>query len=362
MGKKILYTVPHRFNRSPGQRFRCEHFIPHLEEKGFSITYSPLLSEWDDTFFYKKGAYIFKLVIFFKAFFRRIRDIIRAPQYDIIFIYREAFMLGTTLFERIFSLYNCTIIYDFDDSIWLHDTSEGNENLSWLKKPSKINTILRMADLVIVGNEYLATYARQFSQNVEIIPTTIDTNYHNPSELKNTNKSPVVIGWTGTETTHRHFSIIETVLQKLHKKHKTDIEFHVISNIPYNSTHIPITWKKWSLDSEIENLQEFDIGIMPLPNDSWSQGKCGFKGLQYMSLEIPTIMSPVGINTKIINHGTNGFLAQTEEEWLLILEKLIQDTKLRESIGKEGRKTILSTYSVEAHKEIYRNLFTKITE
>ncbi|MFO7869027.1 MAG: glycosyltransferase family 4 protein [Bacteroidales bacterium] len=360
MPKKILYIVPHRYARSPGQRFRCEHFIPHLQKNGYNITYSYLLSKWDDTYFYKKGAYFFKSIIFIKALLRRIRDIFRAPFYDIIFVYREAFMVGTCFFEKIFNLCSGALIYDFDDSIWLHDTSEGNKNLSWLKKPSKTNAIISFADLTIVGNHYLAQHAQQFSKNVVVIPTTINTRYHIPLP-KNRNKSPIIIGWTGTDTTHRHLQTIEPVLEKIFNKYGASVQFHVISNVPYVSKSVPIVWKKWSLDNEIETLSQFDIGIMPLPNDAWSQGKCGFKGLQYMSLEIPTVMSPVGINIDIISHSHNGFLAHTEQEWLEALELLIENEHTRTIIGQKGRKTIITNYSVDAYKKTYVDLFNNLS-
>ncbi|MBR4115597.1 MAG: hypothetical protein IKK40_06260, partial [Bacteroidales bacterium] len=180
--KRILYIVPHRPDRSPGQRFRCEHFIPILQQNGYEITYSNLLTAWDDKYFYQPKRYAIKAFIFCKAFLRRCFDVIRARKYDCIFIYREAFMIGTTLFERGLAKSGKPIIFDFDDSIWISDISEGNKNLSWMKRSSKTDEIIALSKLVIVGNQYLADHAKLFNNNVEIIPTTIDTNYHKPTE------------------------------------------------------------------------------------------------------------------------------------------------------------------------------------
>ena len=359
--KRILYIVPHRYNRCPGQRFRCEHFISYLQREGYSITYSPLLSEWDDAYFYKRGAYFFKLIIVWKALFRRIRDVRRASHYDIVFIYREAFMLGTTVFERAFAKKSCKIVYDFDDSIWLPDTSEGNQNLSWLKRPQKINTICGLADLVIAGNDFLAQYARAYATRVVIIPTTINTNYHVPQAFPKKNEK-ICIGWTGTETTHKHLAILESVFARLDFVFPGKLSFMIISNKPYQSAVIPFQWKQWSPETEITDLQSIDIGVMPLPNDEWSKGKCGFKGLQYMALEIPTVMSPVGVNTQIISHGVNGFLAQTDDEWFDILCELLDDEGVRRKIGAQGRKTIVECYSVDAFAEQYIALFHELTQ
>lgn len=355
--KRILYIVPHRPDRSPGQRFRCEHFIPILQQNGYEITYSNLLTAWDDKYFYQPKRYAIKAFIFCKAFLRRCFDVLRARKYDCIFIYREAFMIGTTLFERGLAKSRKPIIFDFDDSIWISDISEGNKNLSWMKRSSKTGEIIALSKLVIVGNQYLADHAKLFNNNVEIIPTTIDTNYHKPTEKQA--KETVCIGWTGSETTIRHFKLIIPVLKRIKEKYGDMVSFIQISNVTSECPEIGLETVVWNAKDEIAQLQRIDIGIMPLPDDAWAKGKCGFKGLQYMALEIPTIMSPVGVNTEIIDDGKNGFFATTDDEWFAILCKLIDDADLRKNIGEEGRKTIVARYSIDSQKEKYLSLFEK---
>jgi glycosyltransferase involved in cell wall biosynthesis len=170
----------------------------------------------------------------------------------------------------------------------------------------------------------------------------------------------ICIGWTGTTTTIKHFEIAIPVLLRLKEKYNTQIYFKVIGENEYTNEDLEIKGTQWSLNTEIEDLSELDIGIMPLPNDQWTQGKCGFKGLQYMSLEIPTIMSPVGVNTEIIENGVNGFLAKTEEEWLTTISMLIESSELRSIIGAAGRKTIIKNYSVEANKQKYLDLLNEV--
>ncbi len=357
--KKILYIVPHRFNRSPGQRFRCEHFIPVLQAEGYEIRYAYLLSAWDDKYFYKRGAYFFKLLVFIKSFFRRIYHMCIARNYDMIFIYREAFMIGTTIFERLLKRTSVPIIYDFDDSIWLNDTSEGNQNLAWLKKTSKTNTIISLASAVIVGNEFLAEHARKFNSHVFVIPTTIDTNYHKPIEKQEC--TTLCIGWTGSETTVKHFTLLENVLFKIKKKYGDRVKFMLISNNFYENKELDVQTTFWNAEEEIVQLSHIDIGIMPLPNDEWSRGKCGFKGLQYMAMEIPCIMSAVGVNTEIIEHGVNGFLAHNNDEWEEYLTLLIDNSELRKTIGKQGRKTVKERYSINSQRLKYVEIFEKLT-
>ncbi len=345
--KKILAIVQHRMGRSPGQRFRFEHFIPALEAAGYEIIFSNIIDEKDDEILYSHANYFAKLKIVIKSFRHRLRDIKIAKSCNLIFIYREAFMLGTTYFEKRLAKTGVPIIYDFDDSIWLNDTSEGNKNLAWLKKTEKTADICQLASLVTVGNQYLANYAKQHNENIFILPTTINTNYHKPTEsIKTTDK--ICIGWTGTTTTLKHYDTALPVLKKLKQKYGDKVYFKVIVNSDLWTRDLEVKLVKWSKENEIQELCEFDIGIMPLPDDAWSKGKCGFKGLQCMGLEMPVIMSPVGVNTNIVEHGVNGFLANSEEEWFDILCSLIEDSYLRKRVGLAGRKSVEENYSVES--------------
>lgn len=358
---KILFIVQHRKDRSPGQRFRCEQYLQALEDAGFQIEYSNLLSEKDDRVFYAKGRYLAKFFILIKSIVKRLGDVKKAKNADIVFIYREAFMLGSIFFEKRFKKTGASLVYDFDDSIWLNDTSDGNKNLSWMKRPEKTNEIIALSDFVIVGNDFLKSHCLQFNRNVTVFPTTIDTSYHLPAQKKEVS-GKVCIGWTGTSTTLKHFKGLLPVLLRLKEKYGNRIYFKAVLDADYKNEDLQLESKLWTLDSEIDDLQEMDIGIMPLPNDEWSNGKCGFKGLQYMSLEIPTIMSPVGVNVQIIENGVNGFLAYGDLQWECILSDLIENEEKRLSIGKQGRLTVQNFFSVDAHKDRYVHCFKNIAE
>lgn len=353
--KKILAIVQHRKDRSPGQRFRFEHFIPILEKNGFEIIFSNIISEKDDAVFYSKRKYFAKFRILIKSFFHRLKDIKTAKNCDLIFIYREAFMLGTIYFEKKLAKTNVPIIFDFDDSIWLNDTSDGNRNLAWLKRPEKTAEICKLSKLVIVGNKFLANYAKNHNSNVFILPTILNLDYHNISK-HNCDKLAVCIGWTGTTTTLKHFYMLIPVLKKIKEKYGSKVYFKVIANTKTWDKDIDVKLVQWTIEKEIEELCEFDIGIMPLPDDKWSKGKCGFKGLQCMSLEIPVIMSPVGVNTEIIEDGKNGFLAKDEDKWFETLSNLIENSELRKTIGQKGRKTVEEKYSLSIWEKEFINL------
>lgn len=267
-------------------------------------------------------------------------------------------MLGNLFFEKRLVRSGAKIVFDFDDAIWLKDISAGNQSLSWLKNPAKTAGIICLSDMVFAGNKYLAVYAKQFNQNVKIVPTTIDMNYH--KKVNHLPKNKICIGWTGTSTTLKHFKTALPVLKKLKIKYGEKIFFKIICDVPFEVQSLDIKSEFWKLDKEIEQLSEFDIGIMPLPDDIWSKGKCGFKGLQYMALEIPAVLAAVGVNNEIIRDGINGFLASSAQEWESKLSRLIESKELREKTGKEGKKTIEKYYSKQSQQEKYVNHFIQL--
>ncbi len=353
--KRVLFIGMHRFDRSPSQRYRFEQYFEFLEFNGIGCELSFLISKKDDRVLYSSGNYIGKLLIFLKSWIKRLKDVRRANDFDYIFIQREAFMTGTTYFEKRFAKTSAKLIFDFDDSIWIEDKNEANAKLAFLKRPSKTSEIIALCDTIVVGNNYLANYAKQFNKNIVIIPTTINTNWYKPSPKVKDSK--IIIGWSGSFTTIKHFESSIGALTEIKTKYGDKIAFKVIGDTNYSYKPLGIKGKKWKSKTEVEDLQEIDIGIMPLPNIEWTHGKCGLKGLQYMGLAIPTIMSPVGVNTEIIEHGVNGFLASTKEEWVNHLSQLIESKGLRDTLGNAGRQTVEKRYSVNANKENYLGLF-----
>lgn len=349
---RILFIAAHRPGRSPSQRFRFEQYFDFLHENGYEIHFSYLLNEREDLTFYSKGKTLAKVNVFVESWKRRQHDVMVASQFDIIFIQREAFMTPSIRFERIFAKSGAKVVYDFDDAIWKLDISDGNRMFKWLKDPKKTPKLIALAHQIIAGNQYLADYASQFNQQLTVIPTTIDTNYHiRKSPYRD--KDKICIGWTGSLTTIKHFRLAENVLLRLKEKYGDKIYFKVIGEKNYKNEKLSLTGTAWSMKNEISELEEIDIGIMPLVDDEWSKGKCGFKGLQYMAMEIPAVLANVGVNGTIIQHGENGFIAHNDEEWFDLLSQLIDSFDLRQRLGKAGRKTVEEKYSVESQKGKY---------
>jgi glycosyltransferase involved in cell wall biosynthesis len=267
-------------------------------------------------------------------------------------------MLGTSFFERQFAR-KAKMIFDFDDSIWVQNVSAGNKMFSFFKNAEKTKDIIAKADLVFAGNNYLAGFARQFNENVVIVPTTIDTEIYKPI-LKNA-KEKICIGWSGSITTIEHMETKMQALKAIKNKYGNKVYFKIIGDGRYYNEDLKTQGLPWKKETEIHDMAEFDIGIMPLPDTEWAKGKCGLKGLQYMALGVPTIMSPVGVNSEIIQDGENGFLADSDEEWVNKLSLLIESFELRRKIGNTGRKTVEEKYSIHTNSKLYLRYFDQLT-
>jgi glycosyltransferase involved in cell wall biosynthesis len=283
---------------------------------------------------------------------QRARDLLRLSDFEIVVVQREAIQFGTALFERTAARARPRLVFDFDDAIWLPNASSANSRLAWLKNAQKTSRIIEAADMVFAGNDFLADYARQFNAAVDVVPTTIDTEQYVPG-AHSERREPLTIGWSGSITTMEHFKPFVPVLKRLKERLGERVRVELIGDPTYREPDLGIVGRAWSAETEVEDLKRFDIGVMPLPDDEWSRGKCGLKGLQYMALAIPTVMSPVGVNSKIIADGQNGLLASSDDEWVDKLTQLVESEDLRRRLGRAGRKTVEEAYSVESQKRRY---------
>jgi glycosyltransferase involved in cell wall biosynthesis len=343
---RILALMPSLYDTSPGQRYRLEQWEPLLRERGVEITFEPFEDEELHALVYQQGRIGKKLQLVSRGLARRLSTINKARNYDLVYILREAALLGPAVFERLLYQQRTPFVFDFDDAIFVSYRSPSNGYLSYLKFASKTKTICRLASHVMVGNPYLAEYASKVNDNVTVIPTTIDTQKYQVRAVPRapgTELGPPVIGWTGSYSTVQHLDTLRGALKKLAEREQ--FRLRVIGTPAYECAPVQVEAMKWRADTELDDLNAIDIGVMPLPDDNWSKGKCGLKALQFMALGIPTICSPVGVNTDIIQDNENGFLAASEDEWVDKLSRLIRSAELRRRLGDAGRATVEQKYS-----------------
>lgn len=356
--KKILFICPHPVGVAPSQRFRFEQYIYQLEERGFEIVIEPFFTANRYSVFSQNGNLLPKIHAICISYLARLLLLSKIPYFHLIFIHREAIPIGPPVVEYIIAkVLRKKIVFDFDDAIWITDNTHESRLTRLLRWRKKVSRICEWSHRVSAGNLYLAKYALQFNINVTINPTTVDTKQlHVPLSQSRKSTDNITIGWTGSHSTLKYLAPIVPVLQSLQKKYPT-VQFLVVAD---SDPKLPLSnyqYVPWQIETEVDDLSRIDIGIMPLPDDSWTRGKCGFKALQYMALGIPAVASPVGANIEILQHGVEGYLCTTPDEWFTSLEYLILNPWKRIEMGTAGRRKVVQHYSVSANSANFLSLF-----
>jgi glycosyltransferase involved in cell wall biosynthesis len=279
-------------------------------------------------------------------FFRRAKALPASRSYDAVLVSREAALIGPAIYERLIGWTGKPIIYDFDDSIWSPAQAKTNGLFSRLHFYGKTSSICRLAAAVTAGNDFLADYARQRSKSVFVVPSSIELEDY-PLIPEPADDGKFIVCWTGSNSTLAHFEHARPALEKLAKA--TPLTVKVICNKPPRNpiAGAEMRFVPWSADREAAELSDCHAGIMPLPEDEVTRGKCGMKALQFMAVGRPVVISPVGVNADIVQHRQNGFLAATTDDFVHALLELSKDPGLRCRVGRNARKTVEERYSAE---------------
>lgn len=356
IARKISFLIPYPVGINPGQRFRVEQYLDLLHQEGYTFTLFPFLNSrsLERLAVGRTILSVFRIAI--GGFVRRLIQLPKIAQADFIFIYREATIGGPPLIEWILAcVLKKRIIFDFDDAIW---TTDDPDEPAWrrvLHFRSKVDRICRWSYKVSCGNDFLYNYARRYTSNAIVVPTSVDLLYHK-SGVAETPSTGVTIGWTGSRTTLKYLKEIEEVLTEVENAWP-QTNFLIIADQAPDVILKRMTFTKWSKANEIADLGKIDIGIMPLLNDEWCKGKCGFKAIQYMSMGIPAVVSNVGVNDQIVEDGLSGFVVNDHRDWLERLGLLIKDKALRIQMGLRARERIASNYSTEVTSRKFLSLF-----
>lgn len=322
--KRILMLTAGNIDHA-SSRIRAFQYIPMLKHEGYQVKWIPRIPIKNDNslnldFFIRKR--IFTINRLFTILFIK---------YNIIFIQR---IYISKLLLIILKLKKSRIIYDFDDAIYLDERDK-----------IKTNNTIRLSNYIIVSNSYLKDYVKEINTNVSIITTPIDTEKFTPKEIQ-TENTGFNIGWIGSYWTTKYLEKVIEPIRELSKEYPIKLIL-VGADKKFKVEGINIEHLEWTIETENVNIQKFDVGIMPLTNDKFAEGKGGYKILQYMATGIPTIASPVGINKEIVEEGKTGFLAETPQEWKEFLQLLIQNKILILQLGKNARTLAMNRYSRE---------------
>ena len=343
-------------NLAASSRQRVIQYVPALELHGFNVKIEPLFpNEYLKNIFNNNKTSYLKVLSWY---LRRLRIIFSSSKYDMIWIQYEIFPHLPSIFERVILLFNKNIILDFDDAIF-HKYDLWGNFLTKFFLSNKLELLSKKAKTIICGNNYIKNWAEQYCKNTILIPTVID--YKKYSQLTSFNNDSVfTLGWIGSPATWLYMAPLIPTLTELTKKY--NFKVLIVGSGIVSTKNSNFIYKSWSEKEEIQDLSQMDVGIMPLFNDPWALGKCGYKLIQYMACSKAVIASPVGVNQEIIEDGDNGLFATSLADWEKAITSLLFDKDLRKRMGYAGSQKVKNEYSLESQKKKLLKLIAKIAD
>ena len=291
------------------------------------------------------------------AYIRRLGYLLKSKRFDLLWVEYEILPWLPAWGERILAHFRVPYVVDYDDAVF-HRYDMHSRSMVRTLLGGKIDTVMRRAALVIVGNDYLRDYARKAgAQRVECIPSVIDLNRYN---LILQPENPVfTIGWIGSPATAKYLHIVHPALAEVCKNGSARLV--LVGSGQFKLDGVPTEIHPWSEETEVAEIQSLDVGIMPMPDEAWARGKCGYKLIQYMACARPVIASPVGVARQIIGESRNGFLAAATKDWVEAFRVLREDQRLRERMGKAGRINVERQYSIQVTAPLLVSLLRSIS-
>jgi len=335
-------------------RVRFYQYIPYLKAEGIHISVANLLGNYYLEDLYLDRRRRFGALI--GAYIRRLGYLLKSRRFDLVWMEYEILPWLPPWAERVLSNLGIPYVVDYDDAIF-HRYNMHPYSLVRMLLGHKIDVVMRGAALVTVGNEYLGRYAREAgAKRVVYIPSVIDLERYpiNPAPRNRI----FTIGWIGTPATQNYLHLIHQALIEVCKD--GNAQLILVGSNQTRLDGVPTENHIWSEETEVAEIQGFDVGIMPMPDEAWAKGKCGYKLIQYMACARPVVASPVGVARKIIEDEKNGFLAATTADWVKALRILQKDSGLRERMGKAGRAKVERHYSIQVTAPFLVSLFQSI--
>ncbi len=359
--KSIVYFTKHTA-ASPSSRYRSYAYQSYLEANGFEITVHPLFPSLFLSIFYRSGRKPAFIALY--AYARRFFQALFLKKYNIVYIEYELFPYLPFRLEKWLLRKQKHIVIDYDDAIFHnYDNSKNKLIKRWCG--DKIYRLVALTDVVITGSPYLTKALLPYAKEVVEIPTSVSTQLYNATEtshISTKEREAFRIGWIGSATTSRFVLLIKDCLLQLQEIYniklvligfdaKLEKELQGLHYINYD----------WQQSTEIALLKTCNVGIMPLPNEPFARGKCGFKLIQYMACGLPTVATPMEANIKI-NRGSDNLFANTKFEWYSCLSAIIQNKEFYKEVGRKNKDIVQEFYSTEKAQKAYLSLFQKLTQ
>lgn len=362
--RRMLVLCPFPQGVAAGQRLKYEQYFDDWRAHGWHIDVSSFMDPPMWSIAYQPGRLTSKAGGVLRGHLRRLRDLGRIPKYDLVYVFMWVTPFGTSLMERLVGRLARRLVYDIEDNVIVGQELPGKYNpnalVARLKGPGKARFLIRRADHVIASSPFLrdTCMQRHGARASTYISSSVNTQRFLPRTPAP--RAKVTVGWTGTFSSRVYLDGLRTVFQRL--AGRVEYRLRVIGNFDYDLPGVDLEVVRWSAEREVQDLQELDIGVYPLPDDDWVMGKSGLKAIQYMAFGLPTVASHAGMTPMIIRDGENGLLVRTDDEWLQALERLIRDPALRQRLGAAARRDAVGKYSTAAIAGQYRQVLEDALE
>lgn len=333
-------------------RHRLAQYVPGLEMRGIDLQICHLLD--DDYLRSRFGGGPLPVATMLRTGIARLGDLIRQPNYDVVILHCELFPLLPGWIER--ALLRSPYIYDFDDAFYLKYRS-GRLGLARPLLGDKFDTVIAGASAVNAGNHVLQRYALQRNTNSQYLPTVVDTDRYLPE--RRISSASFTVGWIGSPSTAGYLDDLVGPLSVIGAE--GPVRFVVIGGRAPVIPGVDVVEVVWEESTEVELINSFDVGVMPLPDDEWARGKCAFKLIQYMACAVAVIAAPVGANVDVVTQEC-GFLAGTPQEWIEGLRTLRDDAEMRCKMGLAGRQRVKTNYSLGCNLPVLENVIRKVAK
>ena len=341
--KMISVLILTKYGRmGASSRLRFLQYVPDLEEHDFRITVRSLLPDQLVQSRYIRGSYGFCSLL--SAYAARLAAMLRRRHFDVVWIEKEALPWAPLWVERTL-LRGVPYVLDYDDAVF-HQYDQHPR--AWIRYlyGKRLDGLMANAAVVVGGNKYLAQRAQDAgASRIEIVPTVIDLDRYPSPLAMPVARDKLRIVWVGSPSTARYLRLLRGPLMELAKK--MSFVLRVIGTDVVDIPGLQIEVVPWSEETEVASIGACDVGVMPLLDSSWERGKCGYKLIQYMACGLPVVASGVGVNAEIVQHGVNGYLANSDDEWAATLGKLLKDQQLRAQMGRAGRLMVEQTYCIQ---------------
>lgn len=361
--RRMLILCPFPQGVAAGQRLKYEQYLEDWRAIGWEVTVSPFMDDAMWRVVYEKGHVAAKVKGVLAGHLRRLRDVLRVHRYDMVYVFMWVTPFGTTAMERAVRRRARALVYDVDDNILLPSHPDGgdppNPVTRFLKGPAKPRFLIRTADHVIIASPRLESRYRAINAAgaCTCISPSVDTERFVPAPPR-PEDAPVVIGWTGTFSSRTYLDQLRDVFLRLTAR--VPFRLRVIGNFDYALPGVPLEVVRWSAEHEVRDLQAIDIGIYPLVDDEWADGKANLKPIQYMAVGLPTVASVAGATPLIVRESETGYLVRSDDEWVDALERLVRDPALRRRQGEQARADAVARYSTAATAARYREVFAAV--